>query len=131
MNLDEAKENIQPLASGRNIHRLEAALSAAETHGVGTDAQAQLLHERREYEEAIQAYAGDDPLAPWYEYVLWVEQSYPKSGKESALDDVIGQCLVKFDGDERYLQDQRMIKLYIKYVSRSLYVALVNLLMAK
>lgn len=114
MNFDDAKENIQPLACGRNVHRLHTALSAGSQD---EDAQAQLLAERRAYEAAIQQYAGDDPLAPWYEYVQWVEQSYPKSGKESAIDDVIQQCLVTFDADARYQQDQRLIKLYIKYVS--------------
>lgn len=113
MNLDDAKENIQPLASGRDIHRLEAALNADSQ----ADVQAQLLHERRQCEEAIRAYVGDDPLAAWYDYVLWVEQSYPKSGKESALDEVIQQCLVTFDSAEQYRQDPRMVKLYIKYVS--------------
>lgn len=113
MNLDEAKENIQPLASGRNIHRLETALKA----GSHEEGQAELLQERRSYEEAIQLYNGPDPLGPWYDYVLWVEQSYPKSGKESALDDVIQKCLLMFDKDTRYNQDPRLVKLYIKYVS--------------
>lgn len=115
MNLDEAKENIQPLASGRNIQRLETALNA-ESH---ESCQAELLHERRGYEEAIHTYDGPDPLAPWYEYVLWVEQSYPKSGKQSALDEVIQKCLLKFEKDARYNQDPRLVKLYIKYVSMS------------
>lgn len=113
MNLDEAKENIQPLASGRNIQRLESALNA-EFHESG---QAELLLERRRYEEAIHSYIGEDPLSPWYEYVLWVEQSYPKSGKQSALDEVVEKCLLKFEQDSRYSQDPRLIKLFIKYVS--------------
>lgn len=124
MNLDDAKENIQPLAGGRNIRRLETALSA-ESHEA---AHEQLLAERRACEEAIRTYVGDDPLAPWYEYVLWVEQSCPRSGKESALDEVIQKCLVAFDNDERYRQDARMVKLYIKYVSISSICACHNLL---
>lgn len=109
MDLDSAKENIQPLAAGRNIQRLEAALS--------TDSQETILNQRYEFENAIRNYTGDDPLSGWYEYVEWVEQSYPKSGKESALDDLIQKCLLEFESEEKYKQDPRMIRLYIKYVS--------------
>lgn len=110
MDFDNAKENIQPLASGRNVHQLEVALSA--------EAQQELLQQRHEFETNIQRYHGDDPLELWYEYILWLEQSYPKSGKDSAIDDVLEKCLVKFESVDQYKQDSRMIKLYIKYVSR-------------
>lgn len=113
MDFDTAKENIQPLACGRNVEQLETALIAesdAETHE-------KLLEQRKEFERVIAAYAGDDPLQPWYEYIVWVEQSYPKSGKESAWYDLITNCLSIFESDERYFQDPRMLKLYIKYVS--------------
>lgn len=45
MDLDSAKENIQPLAAGRNIQRLEAALSA--------ESQETMLNQRYEFENAI------------------------------------------------------------------------------
>lgn len=109
MDLESAKENIQPLASGRNIHQLETALSA--------QSQSALQEERLEYENNIRNYAGDDPLSVYYDYISWVEQSYPKSGKESALDELIQKCLQTFEHEEKYNQDARMIKLYIKYVS--------------
>lgn len=111
---DVAKENIQPLASGRNAEHLETALAAEndqETHE-------RLMQQRKEFEHAIQSYIGDDPLHPWYEYICWVEQVYPKSGKESALHDLLAKCLASFEKDERYFQDRRMLKLYIKYVSK-------------
>lgn len=109
MDLDSAKENIQPLATGRNIQRLEAALN--------TESHDTILNQRYEFENAIQNYTGDDPLSGWYEYIEWVEQSFPKSGKESALDELIEKCLVEFEREEKYKQDPRMIRLYIKYVS--------------
>lgn len=109
MDLDSAKENIQPLASGRNIHHLETALNA--------DSDSLLLQQRQEHENAVRSYSGPDPLCPWYEYIMWVEQSFPKSGKESALDDLVQKCLLEFESDDRYKQDARMVKLYIKYVS--------------
>lgn len=112
MDFDNAKENIQPLASGRNVHQLEIALCN------DADAQSELHQQRQQFESNIQAYTGDDPIELWYEYILWLEQSYPKSGKDSAMDDVLVQCLIKFENEEKYKQDHRMIKLYIKYVSK-------------
>lgn len=110
---DTAKENIQPLASGRNVSHLEAALAAESD----LENKARLMEQRKEFERTIHVYAGDDPLQPWYEYIVWVEQVYPKSGSESALHELLGKCLSTFEKDERYFQDQRMLKLYIKYVS--------------
>lgn len=113
MDFDDAKENIQPLASGRDAVILEAAIHAdsdKETHD-------RLMEERSAYEKIIQNYAGDDPLEAWYEYIQWVEQSYPKSGKESALIELLAKCLKEFENVERYRQDRRMVKLYIRYVS--------------
>lgn len=68
------------------------------------------------HEVAIAEYNGDDPLEPWYDYICWIEQSCPKSGKESSLDKVITQCIQNFENDERYRQDRRMIKIYMKFI---------------
>lgn len=115
MDFDTAKENIQPLASGRNAEQLETALIAESDHEI----QEKLQEQRKEFERMIETYSGDDPLQPWYDYIVWVEQIYPKSGKESALIELLGKCLALFEKDERYFQDRRMVKLYIKYVSVS------------
>lgn len=72
----------------------------------------------REFEDEIARYNGDDPLELWYEYIFWVEQCFPKCGKESALSEVLKRCIQALETDERYKQDRRMIKLYIKFVSK-------------
>lgn len=145
MDIDNAKENIQPLASGRNISLLEAALHA-ETH---QDAHRELMQKReyvsfsvfgreffcwlgsnglwagsvsREFERRIAEYCGDDPLELWYDYILWIEQCYPKSGKQSAFDDVLVKCITTLENDEKYHQDRRMVKIYIKFVSTILLI---------
>lgn len=115
MDFDTAKENIQPLASGRNVEHLENALHAESDQ----ETQEKLHEQRREFEKAIETYEGDDPLQSWYDYIVWIEQVYPKSGKESALHEILSKCLSLFERDERYFQDRRMVKLYIKYVSLS------------
>lgn len=113
MDFDTAKENIQPLASGRNAEQLEVALNAESDQEI----QEKLNEQRKEFERAIASYEGDDPLQPWYDYIVWIEQIYPKSGKESAMHEILSKCLALFEKDERYFQDRRMLKMYIKYVS--------------
>lgn len=75
----------------------------------------------RMYEDAIKNYEGDDPLENWYEYILWVEQSYPKSGHESHIGRLLQQCLAIFEKDVKYHQDRRYIRLWINYVRIILY----------
>lgn len=113
MDLDGAKENIMPLACGRNVRYLQTALSAENDH----ELMAELQKQRQDFEKAIHEYEGDDPLELWFNYIQWIEQSYPSGGKENGLFEVLQQCLGKFECDEKYFQDRRMIKLWIKYVS--------------
>ncbi|KAI8124188.1 Mitotic checkpoint serine/threonine-protein kinase BUB1 [Lucilia cuprina] len=108
MDFDDAKENIQPLAQGRNASILQASLKI--------DSPQELLAQRKELEKEIHNYTGDDPLSAWYNYIEWIEQSFPSGGKESGLQEVLSKCLSKFESDERYKQDRRMIKLYIKFI---------------
>lgn len=72
------------------------------------------------YEDAIKNYEGDDPLENWYDYILWVEQSYPKSGHESHIGRLLQQCLAIFEKETKYHQDRRYIRLWINYVSNYL-----------
>ncbi|KAH8277711.1 hypothetical protein KR018_003981 [Drosophila ironensis] len=112
MDFDDAKENIQPLASGRNASLLQASLSQE-------SGQAQeLLAQRKQWEDAVRSYAGEDPLEPWYAYVCWIEQSYPAGGSGSGLHAALYQCLTKFEKEKRYRQDRRLIKLFIKFMEK-------------
>lgn len=112
MDIDVSKENIQPLRGGRNLVQLGTALQAQSD----ADAQRQLQLQKEEHEAAIRQYQGPDPLDPWFNYIQWVEQSYPKHGHEGNIDKLIKDCLQLFEKDERYFQDRRLIKLWIKYV---------------
>lgn len=112
MDIDVSKENIQPLRGGRNLVQLGAALQAqsdAEVHR-------QLQIQKEEHETAIRHYQGTDPLDPWFNYIQWVEQSYPKHGHEGHIDKLIKDCLQLFENEKKYYQDRRFVKLWIKYV---------------
>ncbi|XP_016984598.2 uncharacterized protein LOC108048440 [Drosophila rhopaloa] len=112
MDFDNAKENIQPLASGRNVSLLQASLSQDSAHGQ------ELLAHRKQMEEEVRTYVGEDPLEPWYKYICWIEQSYPAGGSGSGLHAALHQCLTKFEEDERYRQDKRLIRLFIKFMEK-------------
>lgn len=112
MEIDYSKENIQPLRGGRNVSQLETALQAQSD----TESQRELLQQKGVFEEKIQAYVGEDPLDNWYNYISWVEQSYPKHGHEGNLVALLEDCVAKFENDARYRNDRRMCKLWIKYI---------------
>lgn len=72
----------------------------------------------RIYEQAICAYEGDDPLAPRFEYIKWLEQMYFKSGPESNILNVLMEETVqKFKNDLKYKQDPRFVQILINFVS--------------
>lgn len=70
-----------------------------------------------EYVTEIERYSGTDPLDPWYRYLAWLETNCVFDFSEESLFMIIlSRCLAKFESEERYKQDRRLIKLFIKYV---------------
>ncbi|KAF5286805.1 hypothetical protein FQR65_LT12426 [Abscondita terminalis] len=112
MEFDFSKENIQPLRGGRNASRLEVALQAQSSE----EYQRELMLQKEKFENLIRTYEGDDPLHNWYQYICWVEQSYPKHGHEGNLFQLLEDCLAKFENDKFYANDFRLCKLWIKYI---------------
>ncbi|KAJ8920747.1 hypothetical protein NQ315_004887, partial [Exocentrus adspersus] len=111
MDFDLSKENIQPLRGGRNIQQLGMALQAQSNR----EYQLELLQQKEEFENLIRNYTGDDPLENYYNYISWIEQSYPKHGHEGNLIPLLEHCLSLFENDKRYTNDRRFCKLWIKY----------------
>uniref|UniRef100_A0A182N281 BUB1 N-terminal domain-containing protein n=1 Tax=Anopheles dirus TaxID=7168 RepID=A0A182N281_9DIPT len=106
MEFDETKENIQPLRGGRNAEHMEYVFVSPE----------QWEQERKTQEETIESYEGDDPLLPWYNYFLWVEQTNVSNFKPPAQEQALRRCVQLFENDAQYMQDHRFIKLCIKYI---------------
>lgn len=66
----------------------------------------------------IEQYTGDDPLSPWYNYLQWFDENFTIDFKrETIFNLILTACLCKFENDERYTQDRRFIKLFVKFVS--------------
>lgn len=108
-----SKENIQPLKQGRKATVLSVALDES--------AARKLSAERHIFEEELRTYSGDDPLDVWYRYVLWVEQNYPKGGKEGNITKLIEKCVTALhtskDTHKKYDNDSRFLELWIKYAN--------------
>lgn len=128
MNSEFVKENIKPLRAGRNAAQLEVASQAQ----VVEELQNALHQQRLEYYNQITTYQGDDPLSVWYEFILWLEQSYPKSEREGNLVTVLEECIRIFENDERYSNDGRFCKIWIKFIDmQSNALELFHMLFAK
>lgn len=65
----------------------------------------------------LRTYEGPDPLEVWCEYISWMEQSYPKHGPEANLEKLLMSCFQALKDNERYKNDVRFVRLWIKYVS--------------
>lgn len=75
------------------------------------------IKECKKYVAEIERYDGTDPLAPWYRYMLWLEENYDIDfSGESLFMDILCRCLATYEANDRYKQDRRLIKLFIKYV---------------
>lgn len=70
----------------------------------------------RKWENAIVNYIGSDPLELWFNFIYWYEQNQ-QYDTENLFETSLGKCLSTYETEERYKQDQRMVKLWMKYVS--------------
>lgn len=114
--LDQTKENVQPLRRGRRVDQLGTVLQAK----VNNEAQLELDQQRRQFELAILNYEGDDPLQARYEFVHWIEQSYPTLGPESKLLDLLEDTILQYKNCDKYRQDPRFVEILIKYINSQL-----------
>ena len=65
-------------------------------------------------------------------YIQWTEQNFPKGGKESNLSQLLQQCVSKFKDEESYKNDERYLKLWLKFVSKTTAVFIfVNIFLLK
>ena len=74
-----------------------------------------------DFEKELRAYTGDDPLEVWYNYAQWIEENYPKGGRDGNLQKLIESCFKTLYNTEetkdKYNDDSRVLNLWIKYVS--------------
>ena len=83
----------------------------------------------RAFELALRTYEGDDPLEPWFNYIVWIEQTFTKTGKDGNLNALLEKCIQQFKGNGQYNQDVRFFEVWMKYVSFKILLILSLLLL--
>ncbi|GAB5368426.1 hypothetical protein AAMO2058_001318500 [Amorphochlora amoebiformis] len=110
--IEGSKENIQPLRKGRNPKKLVRALKLREDP---KRAKFLLHQERIRLEKAIHEYHGEDPLAPWIDYIEWAQEAFPSGGEQAKLVEVLEACTRTLSKDEKYRQDKRYLRVWLTY----------------
>ncbi len=110
---EHAKENVRPMRGGRDVRRLNEALVARETPGTttsGREAEKARLLAAATREDA------EDRLGEWCALIKWTEQTYATgNGLERELMPVLERCARELQEEERYKEDARYLRVWIKY----------------
>ncbi|KAI0366842.1 hypothetical protein BV20DRAFT_1025640 [Pilatotrama ljubarskyi] len=118
--LEAAKENIQPLASGRRVTALSAILSTPHAQRESRLADARRRH-RANVEIAMEDEDEDaDPLEAYSRFVHWTVENYPQGhSAESGLLELLEEAtrVLRDDRGGRWRGDLRYLKLWTLYAS--------------
>ncbi|ANB13350.1 Mad3p [Sugiyamaella lignohabitans] len=114
--IEDYKENIQPLREGRSAQSLANALAV-------TPLQAKDLRspERQEFEKRIsEASELDDPIEPYLEYIKWINNAFPQGQtSDSGLVNILERCTSQFRDASFYKDDPRYLKVWMQYAKYS------------
>lgn len=110
---ETAKENVMPLKRGRNVPDLNRALRAQDKF----QEKLRLEQHAQQLEAELKAYAGDDPLALWLQYIRWIEAKMPEDTRKKFA--VLEKCTRALKENARYKNDLRYIRVWIQYVRGS------------
>jgi len=119
--IEEQKENIQSLPSGRSAKALAALCSPPPSGRTHTPQSTQDLNNtyRAEFEKEILAIAdSDDPLDIYDRYVKWTLDTYPsaQATKDSQLLSLLERATKAFLQEKNYKNDARYLKLWLLYI---------------
>ena len=116
--LEAAKENIQPLASGRRVTTLSAILKTPHAQR-----DAQLLAARKRYRANVEIALedkDDDPLEAYWRFVHWTLENYPQGqSAESGLLELLEEAtrVLKDNRNGQWRGKLTYLKLWILYAS--------------
>ena len=112
MEWEQCKENIKPKREGRNI-------STITTTPKGTPLIAKIQEQQAKFEQEIKEYSGDDELEVWMRYVNYMEDAYPEGDYLSSVGVLQFRLIKRFQDEERYKQDSRLLKIFLSLAHRS------------
>ncbi|KAF8889599.1 Mad3/BUB1 homology region 1-domain-containing protein [Infundibulicybe gibba] len=116
--LEAAKENVQPLATGRRVTALSAILSTPHAHR-----EAKLSATRNRLRINIELALeddDDDPLEAYSRLVYWTVENYPQGhSAESGLVELLEEAtrVLKDNRDGRWRGELKYLKLWLLYAS--------------
>ncbi|KAG0704957.1 Mad3/BUB1 homology region 1-domain-containing protein [Suillus ampliporus] len=116
--LEAAKENIQPLASGRRVTTLSAILQTPHAQR-----DAQLLAARKRFRTNVQIALedeDDDPLEAYSRFVQWTLENYPQGqSAESGLLELLEEAtrVLKDNREGLWKGKSAYLKLWVLYAS--------------
>lgn len=116
--IEEHKENIQSLPSGRSAKALAAIYSPPLT-GAHTQAQDANSAKRAEFEqELVLIDEADDPLDIYDRYVKWTLDAYPsaQATPQSQLLPLLERATKTFLQSTHYKDDSRYLRIWLQYI---------------
>lgn len=116
--LEAAKENVQPLATGRRVTALSALL--ATPHAQRESKLAATRNRLRINVEIAMEDEDGDPLEAYCRLVYWTLENYPQGhSAESGLLELLEEAtrVLKDDRDGKWRNDLKYLKLWLLYAS--------------
>lgn len=108
--IEQQKENIAPLNTGRLVLKLVSHLRGSKL--AGSDVQRQ----RDEYEHQLEDLAElDDPLQVFVDYIGWMRHANPHLNSLPELVALLERATTRFKDDTHYHNDPRFVKICLEY----------------
>ncbi|KAL1842378.1 hypothetical protein VTJ49DRAFT_5443 [Mycothermus thermophilus] len=119
--IEDHKENIQALPSGRSARKLAELYSASPLQPRPSPLSSKDVNEsiRAEFEaELASINEADDPLDIYDRYVRWTLDAYPsaQATKESGLHTLLERATKAFVTSAQYKNDPRYLKMWLQYI---------------
>lgn len=125
--IEEQKENIQVLSTGRSVQKLSSAIKRSKN----PSAKAARDSERSRFEAQLHQWDElDDPLLVFVAYLDWTHYTYPSgSNHESGLLSLLERCTSSLRDIGHYKNDPRYLLVWMEYIKyldspRDIYVYL-------
>ena len=113
--IEDVKENVQPLRAGRNAKELSKQVRGLKDQPL-TSTVSIFEEGCKEWEEKLAGYGGDDPLEVWDEYIKWAQQNATSDKLSEQVVKLLQRCTRAFQAAEQYKNDARYLRIWIKYI---------------
>ncbi|KAJ1477417.1 Mad3/BUB1 homology region 1-domain-containing protein [Baffinella frigidus] len=113
--IEQSKENVQPIASGRDAAQLAARLEGMNKKPVENTTNI-FSAACAEWEDKLAADKGSDPLALWDDYIKWAQQNATSDKMQAMIVPLLQRATREFQDESRYKNDPRYLRMWIRYV---------------